>query len=115
MTAASVISCKFIFKVLKIIVFFHVQDNTFQVVMATDGEKSFVFFTYIDIQWGEGGVGFDAGDGMRSYNFIGSRTGATQNLEEFSNVGVDGVYAFRVDLQNILSPGGERRMFSSEP
>ena len=110
MTAASVISCNFRFKVLKIIVFFHVQDNTFQVVMATDGEKSFVFFIYTDIQWGEGGVGFDAGDRRRGFNLFGSRTGATQNLEEFSNVGVEGVYAFRVDLQNILSPGGERNV-----
>ena len=78
--------------------------------MATDGNRSFVFFTYTDIQWGEGGVGFDAGDRMRGYNFVGSRTGATRDLEEFSNVGVDGVYAFRVDLQNILSPGGERNV-----
>ena len=78
--------------------------------MATDGERSFVFFTYTDIQWGEGGIGFDAGDRRRGFNFIGSRTAATQNLEEFSNVGVEGVYVFRVDLQNILSPGGERNV-----
>ena len=92
------------------------QDNTFQVVMATDGNRSFVFFTYTDIQWGEGGVGFDAGDPIdagddrRGFNLFGSRTGATQNLEEFSNVGVEGVYAFRVDLQNILIPEGERNV-----
>ena len=78
--------------------------------MATDGEKSFVFFIYTDIQWGEGGVGFDAGDHMRGFNFMVSRTVATQNLEEFSNVGVEGVYAFRVDLQNILIPEGERNV-----
>ena len=75
--------------------------------MATDGEKSFVFFTYTDIQWGEGGVGFDAGDLMRGLNVPGSRTAATQQLEEFSNVEVEGVYAFRVDPPSILSPGGE--------
>ena len=75
--------------------------------MATDGEKSFVFFTYTDIQWGEGGVGFDAGDLMRGFNLPGSRTAETRRLEEFSNVGVEGVYAFRVDPPRILSPGGE--------
>ena len=84
---------------------FHVQDNTLQVVMATDGEKSFVFFTYTDIQWGEGGVGFDAGDRRRGLNLPGSRTAATRRLEEFSNVGVEGVYAFRVDLPSIIIPG----------
>ena len=76
--------------------------------MTTDGEKSFVFFIYTGIQWGEGGIGFDAGDRRRGFNFIGSQTAATQNLEEFNNVGVEGVYAFQADLQNILSPGGER-------
>ena len=75
--------------------------------MATDGEKSYVFFTYTDIQWGEGGVGFDAGDLMRGFNLPGSRTAATRQLEELSNVGVEGVHAFRVDPPSILSPGGE--------
>ena len=46
--------------------------------MATDGEKSYVFFTYTDIQWGEGGVGFDAGDLMRGLNLPGSRTAETR-------------------------------------
>ena len=78
--------------------------------MATDGNRSFVFFTYTDIQWGEGGVGFDAGDRIRGFNFVGSRTGATRDFEESSNMAVEGVYAFRVDLQNILSPGGERNV-----
>ena len=75
--------------------------------MGTDGEKSYVFFTYTDIQWGEGGVGFDAGDLMRGLNLPGSRTAETRRLEEFSNVGVEGVYAFRVDPPSILSPGGK--------
>ena len=84
------------------------QDNTFQVVLASDGEKSFVFFTYTDIQWGEAGVGFDAGDGLRYFTLPGSRTAATQDIERTSNVGVAGIYAFRVDLQEIVGPGGER-------
>ena len=75
--------------------------------MATDGAKSFVFFTYTDIQWGEATIGFDSGDGMRSFTLPGSRTVATRDIERMSNVGVAGVYAFRVDLPEIVGPGGE--------
>ena len=83
------------------------QANTFQVVMATDGEKSFVFYTYFDIQWGEGTIGFNAGDGVRSFTLNGSLTPATQEVERGSNVGVEGLYAYRVDLPEIISPGGK--------
>ena len=70
------------------------------------GEKSFVFFTYTDIQWGEGGIGFDAGDRRRGLNLPGSRTGATQNLEEFSNVAVEGVsYQFSRNNSWVLTNG----------
>ena len=79
--------------------------------MATDGERSFVFFTYTDIQWGEGGIGFDAGDGRRSFTLPGSRTAATRDIERTSNVGVAGVYAFRVDLPEIVGPGGESNAY----
>ena len=72
--------------------------------MATDGEKSFVFFTYTDVQWGEATIGFDAGDGMRGFTLPGS---LTADVEDGSNVGVAGVYAFRVDLPEIVGPGGE--------
>ena len=75
--------------------------------MATDGEKSFVFFTYTDIQWGEATIGFDAGDGMRGFTLPGSLTTDIQDVEDGSNVGVEGVYAFRVDLSEIVGPGGE--------
>ena len=72
--------------------------------MATDGEKSFVFFTYTDIQWGEATIGFDSGDRMRGITLPGS---LTADVEDGSNVGVAGVYAFRVDLPEIVGPGGE--------
>jgi len=86
---------------------FCMQVNTFQVVLSTDGEKSFVFFIYFDIQWGMGGIGFNAGDGVRSFTVPGSRTPSARVIEDGSNVGVAGVYAFRVDLLDIVRPGGE--------
>ena len=89
---------------------FHTQVNTLQVVLTTDGERSFTFFIYVDITWGEGGIGFNAGDGVRSYELPGSRTPEAREVEDSSNVGVEGVYAYRVDLQNIVLPGGERNV-----
>ena len=79
-------------------------------MLTTDGERSFTFFTYVDITWGEGGIGFNAGDGVRFYELPGSRTPEAREVEESSNVGVEGVYAYRVDLQNIILPGGERNV-----
>ena len=83
---------------------FVLQVDTLQVVLTTDGEKSFVFFIYTDIQWGEAGIGFNAGDGVRSYTLPGSRSPAAKEIEDGSNVGVEGVYAYRVDLPEIASP-----------
>ena len=82
--------------------------NTFQAVIASDGETSFVFFIYIDIQWGEGGVGFDAGDDIRSFTLPGSQTPAARAIEAGSNIDIEGVYAYRIDFENIVSPGGEQ-------
>lgn len=61
----------------------------------------------MDIQWGTGGIGFNAGDGVKSFSLNESVTDAARMIEDDSNVGVVGEYAFRVDLQNIVSPGGE--------
>ena len=65
------------------------QTNEFQVVLATDRTKSFVLFIYGDVTWGKAGIGFDAGDGVRSYTLPGSLDESTQEVEESSNVGVD--------------------------
>ena len=83
------------------------QVNTLQVVLTTDGERSFTTFLYVDIRWGEAGIGFNAGDGVRSYTLPGSGSPATIDIEDGSNVGVEGVYAYRVDLPEIVGPGGE--------
>jgi len=83
------------------------QANSFQVVMATDGKKSYIIYIYNDIKWGQGGMGFNAGDGVKSFTLPGSLTPAARDVEYGSNVGVTGLYAYRVDLPDIESPGGE--------
>jgi len=75
--------------------------------MATDGKKSYVIFIYVDIQWGEGGMGFNAGDGVKSFTLPGSQTPAARDVEYGSNANINGVYAYRVDLPDIASPAGE--------
>lgn len=48
------------------------MQNTFQVVIATDGVQTYVIFNYLSIQWGERGatIGFNAGDGINFLNLL---------------------------------------------
>ena len=72
--------------------------NTYQVVLMTDGETSYVCFLYDVIQWGEGaGIGFNAGDGNRSFTVPGALTNETLELANRSNIGRPGVFIYRVD------------------
>ena len=82
--------------------------NTFQVVIATDGTRTFIGFLYEDIQWTANTViGFNAGDGVRSFTLPESLTTAgILNLESTSNVGIPGVYLFRVDQNEVMQPPG---------
>ena len=96
------------------------QRNTFQVVLITDGECSFVTCLYADrhIQWttgdasggdrGFGGTlaqaGFDAGDETRFFSIPGSGTPYIVDIELTSNIGVPGQWTFRVDLAEIVQP-----------
>ena len=66
---------------------------------------TFVFFIYGDIQWGAGAsIGFDAGDGTRYFMNPRSLSRQALNIDEGSNVGVTGVYIYRVDLCSVLAP-----------
>ena len=81
------------------------QANTFQVVLAADQQMTFVFFIYGDIQWGDGAnIGFNAGDGTRSFMVPGALTNQTLNIDKRSNVGVTGLYIYRVDLRSVFGP-----------
>ena len=52
-------------------------------------------------------MGFNAGDGVKSFTLPGSRTPAARDIVYGSNVNINGVYAYRVDLPDIASPEGE--------
>ncbi len=73
--------------------FYTIQvQNTFQVVLATDGNSSYVLFLYQDIQWGSATIGFNAGDGVRGYM---APEALTQNR-------IEGIRAFKVDGSEVL-------------
>ena len=88
--------------------------NTYQVVLATDGNQTYSLFLYRDVQWGFEStvVGFNSGSRNNSQpiflnlpeSFIEE---GVLSLEETSNIGVGypGVYMFRID-QNITQPQG---------
>ena len=63
-------------------------------------------FLYADdlIQWSGAQVGFNAGDGVRFASVRGSLTDDILDIDSTSNVGRDGVWAFRVDLEDIPIP-----------
>ena len=82
------------------------QENSFQVVIATDGQWTFVFFIYGEIEWGFANIGFNAGDGVRSFIGPASHSFNSVDIEKRSNVGRSGVYIFRVDQCSIIGPNG---------
>ena len=88
------------------------QTNTFQCVLATSGVESFVIFLYADgrIQWttgdrsgGDDGLsgaqalaGINAGDGINSITIPGSQTPSILNITQTSNIGIPGVWMFKI-------------------
>ena len=79
-------------------------------MLATDGVKSYIIFSYGNItQYSDNydylfsddllsaNIGFNSGD--RSYMLPGALTPAVLDVETSSNVGVAGLYLFRVDQE----------------
>ena len=84
------------------------QTNTFQCIITSNAEQSYVLFYYADglIQWANPFFTEDeipayplAGinSGERFEVVTGSRSPAIINVDTTSNVGVGGVWAFRLD------------------
>ena len=88
------------------------QTNTFQCILATTIRNSFVMFLYPKerIQWttgddsygsnGFGGdealAGINVGDDVNHVTIPGSLTPSIINITQTSNVGIPGVYIFKV-------------------
>ncbi len=72
--------------------------------MATDGQLSFVTFLYDDIQWtsdiNEVGI---SPDETRSVGLPGSGSSDLSHLVTTSNVGVEGMWMYRVDSSVVLA------------
>ena len=81
------------------------QTNTYQMVVVTHEEESFVLFSYGDTQWGnESFVGFISPKTKFMVPGPGSRPLAILDIETSSNVGDPGIYAYRVDQESIIDP-----------
>ncbi|KAJ9588281.1 hypothetical protein L9F63_018354, partial [Diploptera punctata] len=95
--------------------------NTFQVVVSSDGSDSYVEFLYPEggIQWIQGTgqasglpdaraqAGLVSGDG-RLYTLRGSGTDQIQNLDKWTNVGIEGLWLFHIgetgSTGNVMPP-----------
>ena len=65
-------------------------------VLVTDGKRSFILFSYGDIQWGNGENLFIFADGIV---IVRSQIGNTA-----TNVGIPGVFSYRIDQEDIIEP-----------
>ncbi len=98
------------------------RDNTFQLVLASDSQRTYVIYLYAAMGWdafpqannfyGAGAPGFaqaglDWGDRSHLITLPGSGTPqVTVALTTQSNVGVPGVWAFRIDGSSVIPPCG---------
>ena len=74
-------------------------------VLVTDGDKTFTFFSYGDIAWSRNGqvnIGFNSGSS--SYMLPQAFNETAEDIETTSNVGVAGLYVYRVDQDDIIHP-----------
>ena len=82
-------------------------------LVSSTGGISFVFFFYGDIQWGRfSNIGFQpsrffSSSASQPFMIPIGLTNATIDIEETSNFGSPGSYAFRVDLPIIQEPEGK--------
>ena len=97
---------------------YFLQENTFQLILATDWTYSFAIFTYPEdgLNWGNdpagsgryGIVGYNVGDGVGFLNLPGSGTENVTLLDEIEgNTGKIGQWVYRIDSNQSLSSEGE--------
>ena len=84
------------------------QTNTFQCVLTTNGQDTFVFFLYanglIELSLSHSiQIGIDGGDGVNHYTVPNSRTPDIVNITRTSNVNQPGLWVFKLDDNNIIA------------
>ena len=78
-------------------------NNTFQLVLTTDGSQSYAMFNYGRLSWPNSKVkvnvisGYNLGDNTNFIQMDGSFTPNITNLEFSSNVGLASKWIFRLD------------------
>ena len=71
--------------------------NTFQVILTTDGVKSFIVGNYKNLtSFQNASIGCSLGDGVNFFQYFGSFTAQIVNVVQNSNVNKTGLYAFEV-------------------
>ncbi|CAF3977564.1 unnamed protein product [Rotaria sp. Silwood2] len=88
-------------------------NNTFQIVLCTDEDRSFIFFLYHDLQWVNPSnrsyyyaeAGIHNGDRNKSQMLPYSGTEDIVKLVNESNVNIPGLFTFRVDADEINAGG----------
>lgn len=86
------------------------KTNTFQAVLGTDGNLTFIMFNYGDIQWpteNEGPLalaGYNSGFAGGFFIIPGSLNASIINITHTSNVNFPGRWVFRVDQVEIGPP-----------
>ena len=78
-------------------------------MFAVSGDETYTIYRYADehIQWSRGGralVGYNTGDGINGYAVPGSRTEDIVRIASSSNVGVGGIWVFRLDEEELVLP-----------
>jgi len=91
-------------------------NNTFQLVLTSNGHESYVIFNYGRLQWPNSRVkvnveaGFNFGDGKTYYQMNGSFSQNITEVERKSNVGIRSKWLFRVDqFENAFERKNEPR------
>ena len=89
------------------------MQNTFQCVVIANDQKTFTIFLYPEggIQWGaRAQIGLDSGFShsiVSNFMHPAALTNDSLTVEDTSNIGVSGKWAFRVDTLMQLQPGGK--------
>ncbi|KAK0410862.1 hypothetical protein QR680_005366 [Steinernema hermaphroditum] len=87
------------------------EKNTFQLGVATDGESSYVFLLYANVEWVEANdqyaqAGFYHSDG-RHQLMINSGTANFVQMSRTSNINSDGVFLYRISGEGPEDPRNE--------